>query len=371
MDLSLSPAEQLRLQEAVRTLVSPLEYPEVDGWRSAVNGAVRELLGADMASFMLPGTGTHLVHSDELPPNKIDDYPSRLATLRRIAIWRRQVALGAWTRSMFVRPFADAYYRSAYYNDYLVPLRCHHSIGVTISLDDGSGTERYAGLLFHRDHPGKRPFGRRGLAVLHLLLPAFRSGVRVQRVLSPRRDELARSLDGLGVAVAVFDARTGRRLHHCPPLASILERDPERERLEAELRSSALAAGTVDARGFTPVAREVRTRGGGYRIRVTRAPGSLGREDTVLVLLEPTAPDLPSDAEMRERFGITRAEAHVARLLAEGRSNAEVAEALFISPHTAERHTESILRKLGIHSRAAVASALSRPHPRPGEGVTR
>ena len=43
------------------------------------------------------------------------------------------------------------------------------------------------------------------------------------------------------------------------------------------------------------------------------------------------------------------------RLVVKGRSNAEIAQRLFISPHAARHHTERILRKLGAHSRTRAA----------------
>ena len=44
------------------------------------------------------------------------------------------------------------------------------------------------------------------------------------------------------------------------------------------------------------------------------------------------------------------------RLLAEGRSDREVAAALFISPKTAGNHVSSILAKLGVQTRTAAAA---------------
>jgi predicted ATPase/DNA-binding CsgD family transcriptional regulator len=54
--------------------------------------------------------------------------------------------------------------------------------------------------------------------------------------------------------------------------------------------------------------------------------------------------------------GLTAREAEVLHLLVEGRSNAEIAQVLFISPRTASTHVSRILEKLGVGSRAAAAS---------------
>jgi DNA-binding CsgD family transcriptional regulator len=72
------------------------------------------------------------------------------------------------------------------------------------------------------------------------------------------------------------------------------------------------------------------------------------------------------DAEaLRARYGLTPREAQVARLLAQGLSNARLAATLGVSIHTVQRHTERVFRKLGIHARAAVAGVvLSFEHPR-------
>jgi DNA-binding NarL/FixJ family response regulator len=48
----------------------------------------------------------------------------------------------------------------------------------------------------------------------------------------------------------------------------------------------------------------------------------------------------------------------VARLVARGRSDREIALALQISVRTVHHHVEAILSKLGVHERTLVAAAL-------------
>jgi DNA-binding CsgD family transcriptional regulator len=52
-----------------------------------------------------------------------------------------------------------------------------------------------------------------------------------------------------------------------------------------------------------------------------------------------------------EAFGITDREAEVIGLLLEGKTGPAIAEALFISPKTAENHMTNIYQKLGVHTR--------------------
>ncbi|HEX5574674.1 MAG TPA: LuxR C-terminal-related transcriptional regulator [Gemmatimonadales bacterium] len=59
-----------------------------------------------------------------------------------------------------------------------------------------------------------------------------------------------------------------------------------------------------------------------------------------------------------ERYGLTRRELEVARLLARGKSNAVIAEELRISGHTARHHTQRILSKLAVHSRSEAGAKL-------------
>lgn len=57
---------------------------------------------------------------------------------------------------------------------------------------------------------------------------------------------------------------------------------------------------------------------------------------------------------------LTPRELEVLRLIATGHTDREIAEALFISPHTATTHVKHILRKLGFTSRAAAAAYVAR-----------
>ena len=52
---------------------------------------------------------------------------------------------------------------------------------------------------------------------------------------------------------------------------------------------------------------------------------------------------------------LSRREREVAGLLASGKSNAEIAEALYVSVHTVERHVANIFLKVGVHNRAEAA----------------
>jgi DNA-binding NarL/FixJ family response regulator len=54
--------------------------------------------------------------------------------------------------------------------------------------------------------------------------------------------------------------------------------------------------------------------------------------------------------------GLSEREAEVIRLVAAGRSNREIGEALSISLNTVDRHVSNILTKIGASNRAEAAS---------------
>jgi len=64
------------------------------------------------------------------------------------------------------------------------------------------------------------------------------------------------------------------------------------------------------------------------------------------------------DEALQQRYGLTDRQIEVARLLAQGLSNAEIAETLGLSTYTARNHTEAVLLKLGASTRARVGAIL-------------
>lgn len=55
---------------------------------------------------------------------------------------------------------------------------------------------------------------------------------------------------------------------------------------------------------------------------------------------------------------LTRREHEVVMLVAEGLTNAQIAERLWISPGTVRRHLQNVFAKLGVHTRTAAVARL-------------
>jgi DNA-binding CsgD family transcriptional regulator len=89
------------------------------------------------------------------------------------------------------------------------------------------------------------------------------------------------------------------------------------------------------------------------------SPALAERADAVLRMARGHAPD---DEPWRP---LTSREFEVARLIGEGMTNAEIADALDIAPKTASSHVEHILAKLGASRRAEIATWASQVQTRP------
>jgi putative nucleotidyltransferase with HDIG domain len=91
-------------------------------------------------------------------------------------------------------------------------------------------------------------------------------------------------------------------------------------------------------------------------VRELRAEASVGRLDSGAVEAVVAAAGAPSHRAAAARpAGLTDREMEVLRLMAQGHSNREMAEALGITPKTAGHHVQHIYDKIGVSTRAAAA----------------
>jgi DNA-binding CsgD family transcriptional regulator/PAS domain-containing protein len=208
-------------------------------------------------------------------------------------------------------------------------------------------------------------------AMVRVLVPPFKAGVSEWRRLAARRAELAALLDAIPEAVLMYDGSGG--LVHANPRAAELFGMPgssgpgAQVRTEAQRIAWALAAAaqrTGDSRATSrnnamETHREVRAEGRVYRLRGTLASGWMpGNEAGVLVTAAFEMVNPLTDIELRSRFGLSAREIEVARLVAAGLSNNEVAEKLGVSYFTARNHVERLLSKLGVGNRSRVGAVL-------------
>jgi DNA-binding CsgD family transcriptional regulator len=172
-----------------------------------------------------------------------------------------------------------------------------------------------------------RDLGRQvGPEALAWLARAEAEWTRVEGRSDPGRWSAA--ADAFGYGYLYEEARCRWRL------AEALLADGDRERAATQARAAHEIAGRL---GAAPLLAEL------------EALGRRGRLD--LGVQPPPSPD---------RAGLTPRELEVLRLVAAGRSNGQIAEALFISRKTASVHVSNILAKLGVRTRTEAAAEAHR-----------
>jgi DNA-binding CsgD family transcriptional regulator len=84
----------------------------------------------------------------------------------------------------------------------------------------------------------------------------------------------------------------------------------------------------------------------------------LGKDPAALVFVADPRPDTVNQAQLRQRYGLTGAEARVAHQIASGHRVGEAAEQLGISPATARAHMRRLLAKTGARGQADLVRLL-------------
>lgn len=366
MSITLSSDDLEKLTRATQILVSPLEHTTVDQWRSAVNRHLKELLYADSVGFLLPVSEGLMLYSEEHDPVALSAYPDVIPPdmVDGTPLWEQMIRSRVDTLANMYGRHYHRYLGSAYYNEYAGANGAHDTLAAAVSLG-GVDARSMACLHLWHERPDQRLFGEREVVLLRLLYPALVAGVAAHVRWGGQRRDLLGTLDHLGHPALLCDP-SGEILHVTPSMEALLQADTEAELLRTELRAvvrevSRSARGQCIHDGRVPGAlvREVRTKRARYRLSgyfYGRDSGS--RAGYVVAGMERLTSLRRSEQELREVFSLTRAEVRVALLLGDGRSNAEVAQELFVSPHTARRHTERVLQKMGLRSRAEVGAKL-------------
>jgi DNA-binding CsgD family transcriptional regulator len=106
--------------------------------------------------------------------------------------------------------------------------------------------------------------------------------------------------------------------------------------------TAALRAAAAAASGHAPLTAKIRALAERARIPLRDQPTS------------------PAPGQQRASLGLTARELSVLRLLAAGRTNAQIGAELYMSPKTASVHVTSILRKLGVSGRVQAAALAER-----------
>jgi len=219
--------------------------------------------------------------------------------------------------------------RSDIYWDYFRPMGAEFVMSVGL---DAPLTHTKV-FLFHR--AGARDFTERDRAVLDFLRPHLANLYEAAQARRRAVQALA-LLEESDAGLLILDGTD--RIEHATPealrLMSVYFRDYRSELPEE------IAAWLV----------EERTRPSPEALQIEREDMALRVHfvDGALLL-----------AEQRAEPPLTEREREILELVAAGKSNAEIAEAIWIAPGTVRKHLENVYEKLGVHSRTAAIATLN------------
>jgi DNA-binding CsgD family transcriptional regulator len=377
MPLGLSTAEQKRLTALADTLLSPLVAERPEQWREDVDVALRLAFGCDHVMFVTPEDGKAVFRSPSLEPDILQRFADLTTPDPRTGLFASK------------DPVVDTWFRARRADRLEVFTEVGNSqmlaaLGHDMRRSEIANTVWQGGMLdffgLMTEAAGSEMmlitgYERRGAARLsddairqrlQLVLPAFRAGHHAFVRFGETRAALTRTLDFMSDALLLFD-RSGRELYRNAACRGLLADEPESESLLAACRRMSLAVNAprihkaAGHEAVDPPAAEqgIKTARQRYVARAVPAAAAMFNiEGAVLLSLARATAVAVSDEELRAKWGLTPREIDVVRLLAIGLRNADIAQRLAVSPSTARNHTERVMLKLGVSSRARVGPLL-------------
>jgi two-component system, NarL family, response regulator DevR len=148
--------------------------------------------------------------------------------------------------------------------------------------------------------------------------------------------------DGLAVCSRILERRPGTGV---VALSTFLDEELVAEALRRGARAYVLK--DVDLSELVRIIRAV-------------ARGESGFDSRSAAVVRALAAGRPAPSTADERPALTERERQVVRLIADGLTNREIGQAIFVSESTVKFHVRNVMRKLDVHHRAEVAYAGSR-----------
>lgn len=360
------------LANVERALTRLTQWPRsADAWAADACIAIRDLVGGDYSMLSQQTRSEHRYHSPDTPadiraaveqivPKMTVETPADPSIAGLLAL-ERAGAFDTWSAGSLDALLDGQFTRGAMFREVVEPAGMCDVVGIT-SLAGDRVSRIAVGFVRAEDRD------ERSIALMRLVRPAFDAGIAIGQRLAATRDGLLAAFDIAGDGVLLL-ARGGREIYRSRLLERLLAADPERARIEAAARRIGETVAALhhtkrrdvrDVLAGSPLTVPVSTRRAVYTLRGGALPAEIPGLPDAVALVHVRAPQaaLLDVDTVRARFGIPQRVAEVAILLAERRSNAEIAARLGISTHTARRHTERVLAALGVASRTQVAAAL-------------
>lgn len=371
MALHLSSKQVAELEAALQSLLSPLEHPDLSAWQTEALEHVHRIVDAHFSSFWMPdgngklsivgrNLGDDLLHLLHVNQQQALTGAAADPLMTRATSSRLRNGSGVYHESDIVD--RETVERSPLYQEAFHPAGVRYTTGMSTPLDGAEG-----GLVFAFERDDADGYRESGLQQLRLLLPAFEAGCAMAHRHFHRRDAIARMLDALDEPVFLMK-EDGRPLHRSAALRRLLADEPDSEPLmEAvhahaeKLRQRRFSQNTKSQAWESlevPATVAFRTRKARYELKGSYPGAAAVGVEAVMVTVHAHRDRAVDVGRLQESFGLTAREIEVAELVAEGRTNRDVAEALHISPHTVKHHVSHIMAKLEVPSRSGVAARL-------------
>jgi DNA-binding NarL/FixJ family response regulator len=355
---SRSDARHLEaLERAISIALSPLEFPDAIRWGDALTAALCTLADAPAGAILLPEVtprwravsriANSVGHEAEWGLHEEATERLREPGAEELVLWVRDDLATDPARSGNPSPTG--------------------TLGLRVRIPSGC----VAAVCVHRDL-ARGPVPYHLIAALRAIAPAFRAGVAGWIGSIASRNNVARMLDTLADPALLFDV--AGELAHANPAVARLAVSVDTSRLRSEAQRLAWSLGSAaqrrskgkgspwavaDASSDAQNVRSMRIGATTYRLRGSIVGEQLlGAEPAVLVTVSASATEPLSDDVLHAEYGLTTREIQVARLIAEGLSNNEIADRLCVRFFTARNHVERTLAKLRVASRHRVGPLL-------------
>lgn len=267
--------------------------------------------------------------------------------------------------------------RTPFYEEFMRPLGVLHNMGCLLTAEPS-----LLAFLTCARREGGAMFSHAETQLLVRITPHLQRALSVARHLQTAALERATAydaLDRLSVGLVLLD-RQGVPVHLNRAADRILAGNDglragksglaaalptESRRLQAIVRSACGLSATVetDAGGALTVTRPSGRRAFGVLvspIRVVEFPLASKRPVAAVVITDPDSSPADASGVLVQLFGLTAAEAKVARLLIEGLRPQAIADHLEVSINTARTHVKRIQSKIGAHSQGDLVRVLVR-----------
>ena len=356
MDLVLTSADQAQLSAAMNAIASPLNCQSSSEWAISLLGTLRPLFGADTGAFVFGDNQRSAVGTLGLPSSYVEEYITcqeydqatvGLANKELVAVSTRMVGDGKRLS------ICDAEMYSMFWRRFNIEDGVFTVMGAA-----ENGPLLSSGRLFG---PAEQPihgilalygdrcrFSEREEALMRMLAPSIRAAIQVWGDLADCHRSLHKAIDAAREALVIADG-SGTIIHCNPVAARLLQSLGTAIDATALIRRIAALQVTVQDAVI-----------GDTRIvfRALRADSIFGVAGTVLIQMARYRRRKTQRTLLEEQYRLTSRESEIALLIALGLSNKALSKSLNISIHTARRHVERILQKLGVNSRNQVGALL-------------